>query len=445
MSKQPRIRVIGAGLSGCEASLQLASMGFEVDLYEMRPNIPTPAHRTSNMAELVCSNSFKGLGLNSAHGLMKNELRLLGSFLMQAAEVARVPAGESLSVDREQFSKEVERLIHSNPKITVHLQEVLSLAGDDRPTIVAAGPLCSSALADDMFSRLGQSRMHFFDAIAPVVDAESIDMNHAFWKNRWDKGTDPDFLNCPLNRATYEEFVRKLIEADAVEPKPFESRELFEGCLPVEEMARRGQDTLRFGPMRPVGLGEDPDTGRKWWAVIQLRAENSQRTLFNMVGFQTRLKWGSQKEIFSIVPALRNANFVRLGAMHRNTFIESPKLLDVHLRLKQNGSENGLPPTWFAGQITGAEGYTEAVATGLYAALNLANTLRRGAGIELPQGSCIRALVDHLTAPNPSFQPMNFNFGLLPRPADLPRKTDRKEFLGEQAQTAIRSWIANSR
>lgn len=439
-----RVRVVGAGLAGCEASLQLASMGFDVDLYEMRPGTGTPAHQTMRMGELVCSNSFKGLGLQSAHGLMKQELRHLGSFLMQAAEEARVPAGDSLTVDRDRFSEAIEARILNHPRITIHREEVTTLA-DSRPTLIAAGPLCSQALADDIFSRLGADKLHFFDAIAPVVEAESVDMEHAFWKNRWDKGEEADFLNCPLNRATYEEFVLRLQDADRVEPKPFEPRELFEGCLPVEEMAQRGLDTLRFGPMRPVGLGEDPETGRKWWAVIQLRAENSQKTLFNLVGFQTRLKWGTQKEIFQLVPGLKNAKFVRFGSMHRNTFIETPRVLDLHLKLRLEHAGSGLPPTWFAGQITGAEGYTEAVATGLYAAWNMANTLRRGKGLDFPPESCLGALVGHLTAPNASFQPMNFNFGLLPRPADLPRKTDRKLFLANQAQSALLEWMRSRR
>lgn len=448
----PRIRIIGGGLAGCEAALQLAAKGFDVDLYEMRGgNNSTPAHKTSHLAELVCSNSFKGLGMASAHGLLKNELRLLGSFLMQAAEVARVPAGESLTVDRERFSAEIERLITNNPRIILHREEVTELA-DARPTLIAAGPLCSDALAGDLFQRLGSRKLHFCDAIAPVVDVDSIDMEHAFALNRWEKGETADFINCPLDKPTYDEFVRRLQEADAIEPKPFEKNELFEGCLPIEEMARRGAETLRFGPMRPVGLGFDAN-GKKWHAVIQLRTENAQKTLYNLVGFQTRLKWGTQKEIFSLIPALRNANFVRLGTMHRNTFIESPLLLDNTLHLKgtlpgENTSANqdftGLPPIWFAGQITGAEGYTEAVATGWYAAWHMAQRLTRNTEIPLPAGSCMRALVDHLVSPNPDFQPMNFNFGLLPREGKL-RKGQKKEFLAEQAQHAMQAWIAEHR
>ncbi len=438
-----RVRVIGAGLAGSEAALQLAHLGFEVDLYEMRPTQTTAAHRTTMPAELVCSNSFKGLGLSSAHGLMKQELRMLGSFLMQSAEDARIPAGESLTVDREIFSQKVLQKLESHPFIHLQREEVKSLRDDSRPTLVAAGPLCSSALADDIFQILGSERLHFFDAIAPVVDVDSIDMSHAFWKNRWDKGEEADFINCPLNRATYEAFVKELQEADAVEPKPFESKELFEGCLPVEEMARRGLDTLRFGPMRPVGLGEDPDTGKKWWAVIQLRAENKERTLFNMVGFQTRLKWGTQKRIFQMVPGLAKAEFVRLGCMHRNTFLESPKLLERSLRLRSEFLPKNQAPLWFAGQITGAEGYTEAVATGLYAAWNMAEYLNRGQDLPFPIGSCLESLTSHLCAANPTFQPMNFNFGLLPRPSDLPRKVDKKAFLAEQAERVIREWIVS--
>jgi len=414
------LRIIGGGLAGCEAALQLASRGFSVDLYEMRKGEgKTPAHKTSNFAELVCSNSFKGTGLTSAHGLLKNELKMLGSFLLQAAEKARVPAGESLSVNREVFSEEVERLMAGSKKITLYPAECIDL-NSEVPTLVAAGPLCSKNLAEQIKKITGEEFLHFFDAVAPVVENDSIDHSLAFAMNRYEKGNSADFINCPLDKETYVEFVKRLQEADSLEEKPFEKRELFEGCLPVEEMARRGIDTLRFGPMRPVGLG-------KHYAVIQLRAENAQKTLYNLVGFQTRLKWNSQKEIFRLVPALRNAEFARLGCMHRNTFIESPKLLNTTLKLASNPL-----PLWFAGQITGAEGYTEAIATGWYAAWNMANYLQ-GRGEELlPQGTCIRALVEAITAPNEHFQPMNFNFGLLPRPENL-KKTMKKDFLIEQA------------
>ncbi|MDR1760049.1 MAG: methylenetetrahydrofolate--tRNA-(uracil(54)-C(5))-methyltransferase (FADH(2)-oxidizing) TrmFO [Fibrobacter sp.] len=436
-----RVRVIGGGLAGCEAALQLACRGFQVDLFEMRPHRQTPAHRDGKLAQLVCSNSFKGLEKTSAHGLLKNELKLLGSFLLKAAESARVPAGESLTVDRDVFSDSVERLILAAPNITLHRDEVTTLESEF-PTLVAAGPLASEALTNDIFSRLGSERLHFFDAIAPVIEADSIDMSHAFFRNRWEKGETADFINCPLDKETYDLFVAKLREADSVELKPFEKKELFEGCLPVEEMARRGTETLRFGPMRPVGLGLG-NNGKKWYAVIQLRAENKQKTLFNMVGFQTRLKWGVQKEIFTLVPALKNAVFARFGCMHRNTFIESPKLLTDTLRLRGDlpGTEH-LPPIWFAGQITGAEGYTEAIATGWYAAWNMAQTLLHSTPTPLPEASCIGSLMKHLTSENEDFQPMNFNFGLLPHNREY-KKKEKKTILGTDAENAVRRWIAS--
>lgn len=426
-----RIRIIGSGLAGSEAALQLACRGFEVDLYEMRKGEgKTPAHKTSDLAELICSNSFKGTGLASAHGLLKHELGVLGSFLLQAAEKARVPAGESLSVDRELFSKEVERLIMENKRITLHPKECSKLA--PVATLIAAGPLCSDALAAQIKELTGNEFLRFFDAIAPVIDSDSIDYSQAFAMNRYEKGETADFINCPLDKETYLEFVKRLQEADSVEEKPYEKKELFEGCLPIEEMARRGTDTLRFGPMRPVGLG-------KHYAVIQLRAENKQKTLYNMVGFQTRLKWNTQKEIFRLVPALKNAEFARMGCMHRNTFIDSPRLLDGSLKLMDNGQwtmDNGKANIWFAGQITGAEGYTEAIATGWYAAWNMANSLLGKKPNPLPHGTCIRALAEAITAPNADFQPMNFNFGLLPRPENL-RKNEKKDFLIEQAQKKL--------
>ena len=440
-SKPQRVRVIGGGLAGCEAALQLASRGFKVDLYEMRPVKNTPALKDGHLAQLVCSNSFKALGITSAHGLLKQELTMLGSFLLDSAREAAVPAGDSLTVNRDIFSESVEKKIAESPNITLHREEVTSLEGDC-PTLVAAGPLASDTLADDIFKRLGSNRLHFFDAIAPVVETDSIDFDHAFYRNRWEKGETADFINCPLDKETYAEFVRKLCEAESTEPRPFEKNELFEGCLPVEEMARRGYETLRHGPMRPIGLGLGND-GHLWYAVIQLRAENKQKTLFNMVGFQTRLKWGTQKEIFTMVPALKNAKFARLGCMHRNTFIESPKFLDKTLRLRPDlECAKGIPPTWFAGQITGSEGYTEAVATGWYAAWNMAQTLLHGHADPLPDESCIGSLMNRLVEENEDFQPMNFNFGLLPHHEGL-KKKNKKEILAARAEEAVRKWIAD--
>ncbi len=407
------IRVIGGGLAGCEAALQLAAAGHAVDLFEMRPVRPTPAHRTGGLAELVCSNSFKGLGAASAHGLLKEELRQLGCKLLVLAQASRVPAGESLAVDREAFSQRVQAAIEFNPRIRLHREEVTAL-DPEAWTLLATGPLTSDALAQNLFAQLGQDRLFFFDSIAPVVMADSLEPDFLFAKNRWDKGDAPDFLNCPLDREQYDALIASLVQADTVEPKPFEKGQLFEGCLPIEEMAKRGPDTLRHGPMRPVGL-HDPRTGKIPHAVIQLRAENQQKSLYNLVGFQTRLKWGTQKEILTRIPGLRNAVFARFGAMHRNTFLDSPRLLEPSLRLR--GTR-----IFCAGQLTGAEGYTEALSTGFYAASCLHAALSGEKDFRWPEASGIGALVRHLTSPNPDFQPMNFNFGLLPVDPLWPKK-----------------------
>jgi len=434
------IRVIGGGLSGCEAALQLADAGHEVELYEMRPRVETPAHKTDGLAELVCSNSFKGLARTGAHGLLKEEIAALGSKLLPLAFESRVPAGESLAIDREAFSGKVREAVEARPGIKLIRDEVKTL-DPDVWTILATGPLTSEALAQDLFARVAPAvsaatgkegkRLFFFDSIAPVVTADSLDLDILYARNRWDKGDAPDFLNVPLNEEEYYAFVDALVTADTVEAKPFEKGQLFEGCLPIEEMARRGRETLRFGPMRPIGL-PDPRTGADPFAVIQLRAENAHKTLYNLVGFQTRLKWGTQKEILTRLPGLRGAEFARFGAMHRNTFIDSPKLLDHTLRLK--GTK-----IFCAGQITGAEGYTEALSTGFYAASMLHATLRDGGTTPFrwPEGTCVRALTEHLTWPNPDFQPMNFNFGLLPV-RDNWRKSQRKEM---QIKTCVEAWV----
>lgn len=425
-----RVKVIGGGLSGCEVALQLADAGVDVELWEMRPRVSTPAHKTAGLAELVCSNSFKGLGFTSAHGLFKEELRIAGSRLLPLAFESRVPAGESLAIERDVFSAAVEKALVSHPRITLVRDEATTL-DKDAYTVVASGPLSSDALAKTLFGLIGQERLYFFDSIAPVVELESLDLDQTFAKNRWEKGhqegQDPDFINCPLDKDTYFAFVEALVAADTVEPKPFEKGQLFEGCLPVEEMARRGKETLRYGPMRPIGL-RDPRTGKTPFAVIQLRAENRQRTLYNLVGFQTRLKWGTQKEIFAMVPALKQAAYARLGAMHRNTFLNAPQVLDPSLRVK--GSK-----IWCAGQITGAEGYTEAVGTGLYVASQVLASLRGEEAVDWPETTCLGALARHLTTPNPDFQPMNFNFGLLPKVES--GKKDRKAM---QVDACLKTW-----
>ncbi|MFC1586332.1 methylenetetrahydrofolate--tRNA-(uracil(54)-C(5))-methyltransferase (FADH(2)-oxidizing) TrmFO [Fibrobacterota bacterium] len=421
------VKVIGGGLAGCEAALQLASAGVPVDLYEMRPETSTPAHKTGGLAELVCSNSFKGLSLDSAHGLFKEELRRMGSQLISVAHSCRVPAGQSLAVDREQFSSRVEQMVLNQPLITLRRQEASSL-DPDTYTIIATGPLTSDNLCRPLYKALGHEGLFFFDCISPVVETDSIDRRHSYAKNRWEKGDTEDFINCPLNREQYHEFVKALKQADTVEEKPFEKKELFEGCLPIEEMASRGEDTLRFGPLRPIGLS-NPDTRDKPHAVIQLRAENTQRTLYNLVGCQTRLKQSTQKKVFSLVPALSRAVFARYGSMHRNTFINAPEALQAGLRLK--GTR-----LYFAGQITGAEGYTEAIGTGLYSAAVVYAAMKGNPGFNWPRGSCLRALTDHLTSPNPGFQPMNLNFGLFPRPEKI-RKREKKAYIMEQCFGAL--------
>ncbi len=396
----------------------------------MRPHKKTPAHKTENVAELVCSNSLKGLGLSGAHGLFKHELELLGAFLLKAARKARVKAGDSLTVDRDVFSAEIANMIEAQKNITV-IREEKTEFDPQEPTIITAGPLCSKSLSDTIFSLVGTDKLNFFDAIAPVVHVDSIDFDKAYYKNRWEKGTTKDFINCPLDQETYDAFVKELVAADQVEPKPYEPKELFEGCLPVEEIARRGEQTLNHGPMRPKGLMDE--NGHVPYAVLQLRSENLDNTLYNMVGFQTRLKWETQKRIFRMVPALKNAEFARLGVMHRNTFIDSPKALDQSLRAHNTN-------TFFAGQITGAEGYTEAIGTGLYVALQMYQYLKNGESLPFPEGSCLYALTNHLTSPNEDFQPMNFNFGLLPAKEGL-KKAQKKMFHVDRAIVSIQDFI----
>lgn len=433
---QPTIHVVGGGLAGSEAALTLARLGHRVRLHEMRPVRSTPAHSGFRLAELVCSNSFKGLGAGSPHGLLKEELSVYGTALLPLAFRARVPAGESLAIDREVFSTMVEEAVAAEPGIELVREEVVSVDPGEW-TLLAPGPLCSDALAENLLALVGGGRLSFFDAIAPIVSAESLDFEHCWKANRWDKGEGADFVNCPLDRETYAAFVEGLRTADAVEPKPFEPKELFEGCLPIEEMARRGPDTLRHGPLRPVGL-DDPRTGRWPYAVLQLRAENDAGTLLNLVGCQTRLRWGEQKRLFSLIPALREAEFVRLGSMHRNSFVDSPRVLAPDFSLR------AAPRVFLAGQITGAEGYTEAVATGHLAARMLSARLRGLDTLPPPASTALGSLAAFLTRERPEdappFQPMNFNFGLLPEP-ELPPGAKRKDKglrKGLQAEHALR-------
>ena len=398
------IKVIGAGLAGSEAAWQLAQRGFSVTLYEMKPKKMTPAHHSEDFAELVCSNSLRGDRLENAVGLLKEELRRCGSLILAGADATRVEAGGCLAVDRGGFSRMVTEKIRCHPGITVVSEEVTAVP--QGPVIVATGPLTSEPMSQAIGEYFGQDYLHFFDAAAPLVTAESIDMDLAWWQSRYDRGT-PDYINCALNREEYEAFVRELTAAQEAEVHGFEDANVFEGCMPVEVMARRGFETLRYGPLKPVGL-RDPRTGAEPYAVVQLRQDNAEKTVFNMVGFQTHLKFGEQKRVFSMIPALREAEFVRYGVMHRNTFLQSPKLLDRYYADRRD------PMVAFAGQMTGVEGYVESTASGFLAAVAMAARLSGREAPDFPRETAIGALglyVSDRTVEN--FQPMNVNFSII--------------------------------
>ena len=398
------VKVIGAGLAGSEAAWQLAQRGFAVTLCEMKPRKMTPAHHSEDFAELVCSNSLRGDRLENAVGLLKEELRRCGSLILQCADATRVEAGGCLAVDRGGFSRMVTEKIRSHPGITVVSEEVTEVPRG--PVIVATGPLTSEPMSRAIGEYFGQDYLHFFDAAAPLVTAESIEMELAWWQSRYDRGT-PDYINCALSREEYEAFVRELTTAQEAEVHGFEDANVFEGCMPVEVMARRGFETLRYGPLKPVGL-RDPRTGGEPYAVVQLRQDNAEKTVFNMVGFQTHLKFGEQKRVFSMIPALREAEFVRYGVMHRNTFLQSPKLLDRFYADRRD------PMVAFAGQMTGVEGYVESTASGFLAAVAMAARLSGKEPPDFPRETAIGALglyVSDRTVEN--FQPMNVNFSII--------------------------------
>jgi methylenetetrahydrofolate--tRNA-(uracil-5-)-methyltransferase len=401
------VTVIGAGLAGCEAAWQLAERGIPVTLHEMKPKKMTPAHTSPLFAELVCSNSLRGAGLENAVGLLKEELRRLGSLIIRAADATRVEAGGALAVDRQGFAAYVTDAVRSHPNITVVEGEVAALP--DGEVIVATGPLTSDALADHLLERVGgeSAALHFFDAAAPLVSFESIDMEKAWFASRYDKGT-ADYINCALSQEEYRAFWRELCEAREAEVHGFEDKSVFEGCMPVEVMARRGEDTLRYGPLKPRGL-RDPATGREPYAVVQLRRDNAEGSIYNLVGFQTHLKFGEQKRVFSMIPALKHAEYVRYGVMHRNTFLDSPRLLDRYYRVR------GRERLMFAGQITGVEGYVESTASGCLAAVELARRLEGKSPANFPQETAIGALALYISDQSVvNFQPMNINFGLIP-------------------------------
>ena len=400
------VTVIGAGLAGSECAWQLAQRGVAVTLREMKPEKRTPAHVTDYFAELCCSNSLRGAGLENAVGLLKEELRRLHSLIMRCADATAVPAGGALAVDREGFARKVTEAVLSHPNITMIPGEVTSIPEGD--VVIASGPLTSDPLADAIAARLGGGNtLNFFDAAAPLVSYDSVDMNSAYFASRYDKGT-PDYVNCPMTREEYLAFWEALTTAQEAEVHGFEDKNVFEGCMPVEVMARRGEDTLRFGPLKPRGL-IDPRTGKEPYAVVQLRRDNADGTIYNLVGFQTHLKWPEQRRVFTMIPALRNAQFLRYGVMHRNTYLDSPRLLDRYYRLKAD------PRIAFAGQMTGVEGYVESCASGFLAGVELARRLNGQAPIDFPAETAIGALGLYVSNGSVGdFQPMNINFGIIP-------------------------------
>lgn len=440
------IAVIGGGLAGCEAAYQIAKRGIKVKLYEMKPKKFTEAHSNKNLAEIVCSNSFKSNLHTNACGLLKEELRKLDSLLIRIADETQIPAGQALAVDRELFSQKVTEELEKNPLIEIIHQEVTEIEkiAEKGIVIIATGPLTSEGLSKEISKITGEDKLHFYDAAAPIVTKESIDFNIAFFGNRYEqeKGKDEtiddwkerlhkqeaSYINLPMNKDEYEKFVEELINAEVITLHEFEKREIFEGCMPVEVMAKRGKDTLRYGPLKPVGF-DDPRTGKRPYAVIQLRQDNELGTIYNIVGFQTNLKYGEQKRIFGMIPGLQNAEFVKYGVMHRNTYINSTKLLDNTYNFKDNKN------IYFAGQITGVEGYVESISSGMVSALNAVSQIKNESKIEFSNLSMIGALAKYISTANDKFQPMNANFGIVP---ELPKRIkDKKIKYGMLADRAI--------
>ena len=397
--------VIGGGLAGCEAAYQVAKRGINVKLYEMKPKKFSPAHSNPNLAEIVCSNSFKSNSITNACGLLKEELRRLDSLLIKTADENSVPAGQALAVDREKFAESVTRKIKEIKNIEI-INEEIKQVPENAIVIIATGPLTSDDLAKQIASLTGQDKLYFYDAAAPIIEKDSINMDIAFWGDRYGKG-DSSYINLPMNKEEYEKFYNELINAEIVTLHEFEKREIFEGCMPIEIMAKRGEDTLRFGPLKPVGF-TDPRTGNTPYALVQLRQDNKEGTLFNMVGFQTNLKFGEQKRVFSLIPGLENAEFVKYGVMHRNTYINSTILLDNTYNLRQNTN------IYFAGQITGVEGYVESISSGMVAGINAANQVLGKGKLIFPSETVIGKLAEYISTENKKFQPMNANFGILP-------------------------------
>ena len=429
------INIIGGGLAGCEAAYQISKRGINVRLYEMKPTKYSPAHSNSNLAEIVCSNSFKSNLLTNACGLLKEELRMLDSLLIKIADETSVPAGQALAVDREEFSRKVTEYMENLDNVEIIKEEVTEIQ-DDAVTIIATGPLTSDVLFEKISKLVGNNELHFYDAAAPIIEKSSVDMNIAFIGDRYGKG-EADYINLPMNKEEYENFWNELVNAEVVELHSFEKREIFEGCMHVEVMAKRGIDTLRYGPLKPVGF-DDPRTGRRPYALVQLRQDNSVGSLYNMVGFQTNLKFGEQKRVFSMIPGLQNAEFVKYGVMHRNTYINSPQILNNVYQMKDN--EN----VFFAGQITGVEGYVESIASGLLAGINAVRYMKNKGKIVFPVETMIGALTDYISTPNEKFQPMNANFGILPKlPEKIRDKQERYRKLSDRAISIMKGKIPN--
>ena len=427
------VNVIGGGLAGCEAAYQIAKKGIKVNLFEMKPIKFSPAHSNSDLAEIVCSNSFKSNLITNACGLLKEELRMLDSLLIKIADSVSVPAGQALAVDRELFSKKVTEYIENDSNIEIINKEVIEIP-ENEISIIATGPLTSDLLFKNISTLIGNQELHFYDAAAPIIEKESIDMSIAFIGDRYGKGND-DYINLPMNKEEYELFWNKLVNAEIVNLHDFEKREIFEGCMPIEVMAKRGIDTLRYGPLKPVGF-DDPRTGRRPYAIVQLRQDNAAGSLYNMVGFQTNLKYGEQKRVFSLIPGLQNAEFAKYGVMHRNTFINSTKILNSTFQMKNNDN------IFFAGQITGVEGYVESIASGLVAGKNVVNYIKGNNLITFPENTMIGALANYISVPNEKFQPMNANFGILPSlPYRIKDKQERYKKLSSIALEKIKSYI----
>lgn len=428
-----RVRVIGGGLAGSEAAWHLAKRGIPVILYEMKPKRFSEAHRSPLLGELVCSNSLKALDLRTAHGLLKEEMKRIGSLVIEAAFQSRVPAGGALAVDREEFSRRITERLEGMPEVEVVREEVVEVPPEGL-VIIATGPLTSAAFSEAIARLTEREHLYFYDAISPIVTASSIDFGKAFKASRYGKGGE-DYVNCPMTEEEYYRFVQELLRAEKVPLRDFERTMPFEGCMPIEDLAERGPDTLAFGPMRPVGL-IDPRTGKRPYAVVQLRPENREGTLYNMVGFQTKLRYPEQERVFRLIPGLERAEFVRYGSLHRNTFIEAPRLLDEHLRLRKD------PRIFFAGQLTGVEGYVESAAMGLLAGINAARVLKGQPLIPPPRTTALGALIGHITNRfTPQYQPMGVNFGLFPPLEErVKNKERRRALLVERALRDLEAW-----